>query len=34
MIARIADLDITLVKKILNDEPVEIPLHLLADSST
>jgi predicted transposase/invertase (TIGR01784 family) len=34
MIVRIADLDITLVKKILNDEPVEIPLHLLADSST
>ncbi|MEA1967432.1 MAG: transposase, partial [Thermodesulfobacteriota bacterium] len=32
MIARIANLDITLVRKILNDEPVDIPLHLLADS--
>ena len=31
MIARIANLDITLVRKILNNEPVEIPLHLLSD---
>ncbi|MDZ7831124.1 MAG: hypothetical protein U5L07_05195 [Desulfobacterales bacterium] len=30
MIARIANLDITLVRKILNNEPVEIPLHLLS----
>ena len=32
MIAQIANLDITLVRKILNNEPVEIPLHLLSDS--
>jgi len=32
MIAQIANLDITLVRKILNNEPVEIPLHLLPDS--
>ena len=32
MIAQIANLDITLVKKILNNEPVDIPLHLLSDS--
>jgi predicted transposase/invertase (TIGR01784 family) len=31
MIARIANLDITLIRKILNNEPVEIPLHLLSD---
>ena len=31
MIARIIDLDIDLIKQILNNEPVEIPLHLLAD---
>jgi predicted transposase/invertase (TIGR01784 family) len=29
MIARIADLDIALVKKILNHEEVEVPMHLL-----
>ena len=32
MIAQIANLDITLVKKILNNEPVDIPLQLLSDS--
>ena len=31
MIARIANLDITMVRKILKNEPVEIPLHLLSD---
>ena len=31
MIAQIANLDITLVRKILNNEPVEIPMHLLSD---
>ncbi|WP_289023687.1 hypothetical protein [Desulfobacter postgatei] len=36
MITQIAILDITLVRKILNNEPVpvEIPLHLLSDSET
>jgi len=29
LIAQIVNLDITLVHKILNNEPVEIPLHLL-----
>ena len=29
MIAQIIDLDVDLVKQILNNEPVEIPLHLL-----
>ena len=28
-IARIVDLDITLINKILNHEKVEVPLHLL-----
>jgi len=32
MIARIVNLDITLVRKILNNEPVDIPLHLLPDN--
>lgn len=32
MIARIANLDIALVRKILNNEPVDIPLHLLPDN--
>ena len=32
MIAQIANLDITLVRQILNNEPVEILLHLLPDS--
>jgi predicted transposase/invertase (TIGR01784 family) len=31
MIAQFVDLDVNLVKQILNNEPVEIPLHLLAD---
>ncbi len=30
MIAQIIELDVDLVRKILNNEPVEIPLHLLA----
>jgi hypothetical protein len=30
MIAQIIDLDVDLVKQILNNEPVEIPLHLLS----
>ncbi len=29
---QIANLDIILVRRILNNEPVEIPLHLLPDS--
>ena len=29
MIAQIIDLDVDLVRQILNNEPVEIPLHLL-----
>ncbi len=32
MIAQIAKLDITLIRKILNNELVEIPLHLLSDN--
>ncbi|MDY6824375.1 MAG: Rpn family recombination-promoting nuclease/putative transposase [Thermodesulfobacteriota bacterium] len=32
MIAQITNLDIALVRKILNNEPVDIPLHLLSDS--
>jgi hypothetical protein len=32
MIAQIIDLDVNLVRQILNNEPVEIPLHLLSDS--
>ncbi len=32
MIAQIANIDIDLVRKILRNEPVDIPLHLLADS--
>ena len=32
MIAQIIDLDVDLVRQILNNEPVEIPLHLLSDS--
>ena len=32
MIAQIIDLDVDLVRQILNNEPVEIPLHLLPDS--
>ena len=32
MIAQIVDLDIGLVRQILANEPVEIPLHLLPDS--
>jgi len=32
MIAQIVNLDITLVRKILNNEPVDIPLHLLPDN--
>ena len=31
IIAQIVDLDVNLVRQILNNEPVEIPLHLLAD---
>jgi hypothetical protein len=31
MIAQIIDLDVDLVRQILNNEPVEIPLHLLSD---
>ncbi|WP_289020232.1 hypothetical protein [uncultured Desulfobacter sp.] len=31
-IARIANLDVTLVRKILNNKPVDIPLHLLTDN--
>lgn len=31
LIAQIVNLDITLVKKILNNESVDIPLHLLQD---
>jgi flagellar biosynthesis/type III secretory pathway protein FliH len=31
MIAQIIDLDVELVRQILNNEPVEIPLHLLSD---
>ncbi len=31
MIAQIIDLDVDLVRQILNKEPVEIPLHLLSD---
>jgi len=31
LIAQIVNLDITLVKRILNNESVEIPLHLLQD---
>jgi hypothetical protein len=29
-IARLTDLDIEMVRKIINREPVEIPLHLLS----
>jgi predicted transposase YdaD len=32
MIAQFVDLDVNLVRQILNNEPVEIPLHLLSDS--
>jgi predicted transposase/invertase (TIGR01784 family) len=32
MIAQFIDLDVNLVRQILNNEPVEIPLHLLSDS--
>ncbi len=32
MIAQIIDLDVNLVRQILNNEPVEIPLHLLPDN--
>jgi len=32
MIAQIVDLDVNLVRQILNNEPVDIPLHLLSDS--
>jgi hypothetical protein len=31
MIAQVIDLDVDLVRQILNNEPVEIPLHLLSD---
>lgn len=31
MIAQIIDLEVDLVRQILNNEPVEIPLHLLSD---
>jgi hypothetical protein len=30
MIAKIANLDLSLVKKVINNEPIDIPLHLLA----
>ena len=32
MIAQIVNLDVALVRKILNNEPVDIPLHLLPDN--
>jgi predicted transposase YdaD len=32
VIAQIVNLDVALVRKILNNEPVDIPLHLLPDS--
>ena len=32
MIAQIVNLDVVLVRKILNNESVDIPLHLLPDS--
>jgi len=31
MIAQVIDLDVDLVRQILSNEPVEIPLHLLSD---
>jgi predicted transposase/invertase (TIGR01784 family) len=31
LIAQVVDLDVDMVRQILNNEPVEIPLHLLAD---
>jgi predicted transposase YdaD len=31
MIAQIINLEVNLVRQILNNEPVEIPLHLLSD---
>ena len=31
MIAQVIDLDVDLVRQILNNEPVEIPLHPLSD---
>jgi len=32
IIAQVVDIDVKLVRQILNNEPVEIPLHLLSDS--
>ena len=31
IIAQVVDIDVKLVRQILNNEPVEIPLHLLSD---
>ncbi len=31
IIAQVVDIDVKLVRQILNNEPVEIPVHLLAD---
>ena len=33
MMAQIVDIDVNLVRQILNNEPVEIPLHLLSNRS-
>jgi len=32
IIAQVVDIDVKLVRQILNNEPVEIPLHLLSDT--